>query len=52
MLEQAFAPHDPREIHKHMSAEAVAAALAQLKPAFIHHPECKRLIPQIRGEWR
>ena len=47
MLEEVFAPHDPRTIHEHMTAEAVATILAELKPAFIHHPECKKLIPQI-----
>jgi hypothetical protein len=33
-----------------MTAEAVAAILADLKPAFIHHPECKKIIPQIMKE--
>lgn len=50
MLEQAFAPLDPRLLHKHKSAEEVAAVLAKLKPAFIHHPECKRLIPGVMRE--
>ncbi len=50
MLEEAFAPLDPRELHKHKSAEDVAATLATLKPAFIHHPECKNLLPQIMAE--
>jgi hypothetical protein len=50
MLEEAFAPHDPREIHRHLSAEDVAAILGKLKPAFIHHPECKKLLPQIMAE--
>lgn len=50
MLEAAFAPHDPRLLHKHHTAEEVAAVLAKLKPAFIHHPECKRLISQIMAE--
>jgi hypothetical protein len=50
MLEEAFAPHDPREIHHFKTAEQVAAILAKLKPAFIHHPDCKRLIPQIMAE--
>lgn len=50
MLEAAFAPLDPREIHKHKSAEAVAAILSELKPAFIHHPACKKLLPQIMAE--
>jgi hypothetical protein len=50
MLEEAFAPHDPREIHQHMAAVDVAAILSKLKPAFIHHPECKKLLPQIMAE--
>jgi hypothetical protein len=47
MLERAFSPHDPRYIHEHMAPEEVAGILAKLKPAFIHHPECKRLIPEL-----
>jgi hypothetical protein len=50
MLEEAFAPHDPREIHLHKSAEEVAAILARLKPGFIHHPDCKAIIPRIMSE--
>jgi hypothetical protein len=50
MLEEAFAPHDPRTIHEHLSAEAVAGILATLKPRFIHHPDCKRMIPAIMAE--
>ena len=45
MLERTFAPHDPRYLHEHMTPEEVAAILAKLKPQFIHHPECKKLIP-------
>lgn len=50
MLEEAFAPHDPRTIHEHLDAEEVAAILSKLKPQFIHHPECKALIPGIMRE--
>jgi hypothetical protein len=50
MLEKAFSPHDPRTVHVHLSAEEVAAVLSKTKPAFIHHPECKRLIPLIMRE--
>ena len=50
MLENAFAPHDPRTIHEHKTPEEVAAILGKLKPQFIHHPECKTLIPQIMQE--
>lgn len=50
MLEQTFAPHDPREIHKYLTPEEVAAILAKLKPQFVHRPECKKIIPQIMAE--
>jgi len=50
MLEEAFHPYDPREIHKHKTAEEVASILATLKPKFIHHPDCKRIIPRIMAE--
>lgn len=50
MLSEAFAPHDPLTVHKHLSPEEVAAILGKMKPAFIHHPECKRLIPLIMKE--
>ena len=51
MLVKAFAPHDPRSIHEHLSAEEVAGILSTLKPAFIHHPECKRIIPALMEEY-
>ena len=47
MIIEAFAPHDPRTIEHHLSMEECARVLASLKPAFIHHPECKRLLPEI-----
>lgn len=50
MLEKAFAPHDPRTIHRHMSPEQVASILSVLKPNFIHHGECKKLIARIMRE--
>lgn len=50
MLEKAFAPHDPRTIHEKRTPEDVASILSSLKPEFIHHPECKRIIPQIMLE--
>lgn len=50
MLEEAFAPHDPRKIHEKKNAEEVAAILGKLKPQFIHHPECKKIISQIMQE--
>ena len=50
MLEEAFAPYDPRTIHERKTPEEVAAILGKLKPEFIHHPECKCIIPQIMLE--
>ena len=50
MLDTAFEGRDPRTIHDHESAEDVAAILSKMKPAFIHHPTCKELIPQIMRE--
>jgi hypothetical protein len=50
MLAEAFAPHEPHEVHKHRTPEDVAAILARVKPAFIHHPACKTLIPRIMRE--
>ena len=46
MLEEAFTPNDPRTIHEKKTAEEVAAILGKLKPQFIHHPECKKIIPR------
>ena len=50
MVEHAFAPFQPSDVHRHLTPEQVAAILSEMKPRFIHHPECKRLIPQILGE--
>jgi hypothetical protein len=47
MIDRAFAPHDPATIDRHLDREECARILASLKPAFIHHPECKRLLPEI-----
>lgn len=50
MLQDAFQPYTPQTAHNHLSAESVAAILSVVKPAFIHHPECKILIPMILAE--
>jgi hypothetical protein len=47
MIEEAFSPFDPRRVDQYLNMEDTAALLAKLKPAFIHHPECKRLLPEI-----
>jgi hypothetical protein len=50
MLTRAFAPYHPQEIHQYKTPEEVAGILAVVKPKFIHHPECKALIPRIMKE--
>jgi hypothetical protein len=47
LINEAFAPHDPRSIDRHLGMEECAHILAALKPHFIHHPECKRLLPEL-----
>src|SRR5262249_32257953 len=47
MIAEAFAPHDPRWIDQHLTMETTAEILAKVKPAFIHHPDCKHLLPDI-----
>jgi hypothetical protein len=47
MISESFAPHDPLMVDRHLSMEECARILSLLKPAFIHHPECKRLLPEI-----
>ena len=47
MIVGAFAPNDPQTIDKHLGMEACSQVLAKLKPAFIHHPECKKILPEI-----
>ncbi|MDB5406427.1 MAG: hypothetical protein JWL84_1339 [Rhodospirillales bacterium] len=50
MIEEAFAPHDPRRIDQYLPVEECVARLARLKPAFIHHPRSKELIQHLLGE--
>lgn len=47
MLIEAFAPLDPETAQFSLPVTEYAAILAKLKPAFIHHPECKRIISDI-----
>jgi hypothetical protein len=47
LLNGAFAPYPPSEAQHHLAVEDYAAALGTVKPAFIHHPDCKRLIPEL-----
>ena len=50
MLEEAFAPHDPREAQYHYSVDDYAKILGELKPKFIHHPRAKEAIQQLLVE--
>lgn len=50
MIEESFYPHDPRRVDKLLSMEECAAILSKLKPKFIHHPDCKVLLPKVIAE--
>ncbi len=47
MTRDAFHPLDPRMAQHSLPVERYAGILAELKPAFIHHPESKRLIREL-----
>ena len=47
MLAQAFGELDPQLAQHQMPVSEFAQLLAALKPRFIHHPECKRLLARI-----
>src|SRR3954452_2367084 len=50
LSEAAFAPHDPEIAQESMPAEQYVEILAELKPAFIHHPRAKELIAGLLTE--
>lgn len=41
LIQEAFAPLDPFDLHEKLPAEECARVLAVLKPKFIHHPKAK-----------
>jgi hypothetical protein len=51
LLEEAFAPNDPRQVHAALTVERSVEILAELKPRFIHHPRSKELIQRILAEF-
>jgi len=51
LAECAFAPHDPRDAQHYLPVEQYVGILARLKPMFINHPNCKKLIPAVLAEW-
>lgn len=50
MCEKAFAPYFPPEAQHHIPVERYVEILKDLKPSFIHHPACKKLIPALLDE--
>ena len=49
LIAEAFPDVDPRKAQYKYDVRKFAAVLSKLKPAFIHHPECKRIIPRMRS---
>jgi len=47
MLNKAFAPFDAEHAQFHVPVAKYAEVLGELKPRFIHHPECKKLLPEM-----
>jgi hypothetical protein len=50
LLERAFAPHHPTTAQYRLPVAEYAAVLGRVKPAFIHDPLCKDLIPKLIAE--
>lgn len=50
LIEEAFAPLDPRLAQHKMPVEQFADILGRLKPRFIHHPESKQHLQAIFKE--
>ncbi len=50
LVEEAFAPLDPRTAQHHLEVERYAQILDRLKPSFIHHPESKRLLQALLAD--
>jgi hypothetical protein len=51
MIREAFGDSDPETAQHHMPVEEYAALLAELKPAFIHHPRCKELLSALLADF-
>jgi hypothetical protein len=47
LLEEAFAPWDPREAQHHLPVDRYAEILGRVKPSFIHHPRAKQLLIEM-----
>jgi hypothetical protein len=51
MIEEAFKPLEPEVAQQELTVERYAEILAELKPAFIHHDESKRLIRALLDDF-
>lgn len=47
LIEEAFGERDPQTAQYDMPVEEFVALLADLKPRFINHPTCKKLLPAV-----
>jgi hypothetical protein len=47
MLAEAFAPLDPEVAQHELPVAEFARLLGEFKPRFIHHPECKQMVPGL-----
>ncbi len=47
---EAFGPYEPATAQHDLPVEEYVEILKVLKPKFIHHPECKKIIPLILEE--
>src|SRR5262245_22200851 len=50
MVEEAFAPHDPRDAQHSLTVEEYVGILVDLKPRFIHHPRAKQLVQDLLSD--
>lgn len=51
MIEAAFGNIKPEEAQYHMPVEKYVEIVAPLKPAFIHHPETKKILQEVVAEF-
>src|SRR5579862_9281985 len=47
MIVDAFGGSDPELAQHDMPVKEFATLLGELKPRFIHHPQCKQLLPRL-----
>lgn len=47
LLSDAFGGKDPRNAQHEYPVEEYARILSEVKPKFIHHPDCKKIIPAL-----